>query len=62
MYVCMYVFIQYFDDDGELINAGSGRWDDRKELGWKERMDEWKVHQGNLGTEYDDLADPDMGM
>lgn len=31
--------------------AASGRWDDRNDLGWKERMDE-----------YDDLADPDMGM
>ncbi|XP_042050247.1 cellulose synthase A catalytic subunit 7 [UDP-forming]-like isoform X3 [Salvia splendens] len=38
----------------------SGRWDDSKDLGWKERMDEWKVQQGN--HEYDELADPDMGI
>ncbi|XP_057767804.1 cellulose synthase A catalytic subunit 7 [UDP-forming] [Salvia miltiorrhiza] len=41
---------------------GSGRWDERKELGWKERMDEWKVQQGNLGTEYEDAVDADMGI
>ncbi|KAH6817434.1 Cellulose synthase family protein [Perilla frutescens var. frutescens] len=36
---------------------GSGRWDD-----WKERMDDWKVQQGKLGTEHDDLADPDVAI
>lgn len=43
---------------------GSGRWDDRRDqLGWKERMDEWKLQQGNLGPDqYDDLADTDMAM
>ena len=42
--------------------AASGRWDDRKDLGWKERMDEWKVQQGGNHDQYDELADPDMGM
>ncbi|XP_047948541.1 cellulose synthase A catalytic subunit 7 [UDP-forming]-like [Salvia hispanica] len=40
----------------------SGRWDDRKDLGWKERMDEWKVQQGGNHDQYDELADPDMGI
>lgn len=43
-------------------DPGSARWDDRKEMGWKERMDDWKLQQGNLGAEHDDLTDPDMGM
>ncbi|KAJ0788789.1 putative cellulose synthase (UDP-forming) chromatin regulator PHD family [Helianthus annuus] len=42
---------------------GSGRWDDKKDGGWKERMEEWKMHQqGNLGAEIDDSVDPDMAM
>lgn len=35
------------------------------EHGWdekKERMDDWKLQQGNLGHEPDDLKDPDMAM
>ncbi|XP_010492694.1 PREDICTED: cellulose synthase A catalytic subunit 7 [UDP-forming]-like isoform X1 [Camelina sativa] len=40
--------------------AGSERWDDKKEGGWRERMDDWKHQQGNLGPEPDD--DPEMGM
>ncbi|KAL0451340.1 UNVERIFIED_CONTAM: Cellulose synthase A catalytic subunit [UDP-forming] [Sesamum latifolium] len=43
-------------------NTGSGRWDDKKEMGWKERMDEWKMQQGNLGHDNDDFADPDMAI
>ncbi|KAJ8560797.1 hypothetical protein K7X08_022657 [Anisodus acutangulus] len=42
--------------------SGSARWDDKKEGGWKERMDDWKMQQGNMGQEYDDSADPDMSM
>ncbi|KAK4337702.1 hypothetical protein RND71_042189 [Anisodus tanguticus] len=42
--------------------SGSARWDDKKEGGWKERMDDWKLQQGNMGQEYDDSADPDMSM
>ncbi|GAB2224965.1 hypothetical protein Droror1_Dr00005746 [Drosera rotundifolia] len=40
---------------------GSARWDDKKALGWKDRMDDWKMQQGNLVPEPDDYADPDMG-
>ncbi|KAL0340249.1 UNVERIFIED_CONTAM: Cellulose synthase A catalytic subunit [UDP-forming] [Sesamum radiatum] len=45
-----------------IDGPGSGRWDDRKEMGWKERMDEWKMQQGNLGHDNDDFADPDMAI
>lgn len=45
------------------IYTGSARWDEKKDMGWKERMDDWKMQQGNLGPEqYDDLADADMAM
>lgn len=40
--------------------VGSERWDDKKEGGWRERMDDWKHQQGNLGPEPDD--DPEMGL
>ncbi|KAK4392709.1 Cellulose synthase A catalytic subunit [UDP-forming] [Sesamum angolense] len=43
-------------------DTGSTRWDDKKEMGWKERMDDWKMQQGNLGYEPDDSADPDMAI
>ena len=43
-----------------LLLVGSERWDDKKEGGWRERMDDWKLQQGNLGPEPDD--DPDMGL
>ncbi|KAL3623933.1 Cellulose synthase A catalytic subunit 7 [UDP-forming] [Castilleja foliolosa] len=36
---------------------GNARWDDKKD-----RMDDWKMHQRNLGHEYDDSADADMGI
>lgn len=45
-----------------LVEAGSERWDEKKEGGWKERMDDWKLQQGNLGPEPDDVNDPDMAM
>ncbi|THG04136.1 hypothetical protein TEA_015477 [Camellia sinensis var. sinensis] len=45
-----------------VSEPGSARWDEKKEGGWKERMDEWKLQQGNLGPEMDDSADPDMAM
>ena len=46
-----------------LQNAGSEKWDDRKDGGWKERMDDWKLQQGNLGgPEPDDMNDADMSM
>ncbi|PIN08235.1 Cellulose synthase (UDP-forming) [Handroanthus impetiginosus] len=37
---------------------GSARWDDRKEMGWKEGMDDWKMQQGNWGPEHEDSDDP----
>lgn len=47
-----------------ISNSISGNeWDDRKDIGWKERMDDWKLmQQGNLGPEQDDVNDSDMGM
>lgn len=42
---------------------GTARWDDKKEGTWKERMDDWKSKQGNLGHDHDDdMVDPDMAM
>ncbi|THU59999.1 hypothetical protein C4D60_Mb07t08000 [Musa balbisiana] len=40
---------------------GSARWDEKKDGGWKERMDEWKSKQGILGGDPDD-TDPDMAL
>ncbi|XP_077217318.1 cellulose synthase family protein isoform X2 [Tasmannia lanceolata] len=42
-----------------LSEPGSVRWDQNKEAGWKDRMDEWKSKQGILGGDPDDI-DPDM--
>uniref|UniRef100_A0A6N2N6V8 Cellulose synthase n=1 Tax=Salix viminalis TaxID=40686 RepID=A0A6N2N6V8_SALVM len=39
---------------------GSARWDAKKEGGWKERMDDWKMQQGNLGPEQEDDAEAAM--
>jgi hypothetical protein len=44
-----------------LQNTGSARWDEKKEDGWKDRTDDWKMQQGNLGPEQDDI-DPDIAM
>eukprot|EP00258_Populus_trichocarpa_P030343 XP_024446362.1 cellulose synthase A catalytic subunit 7 [UDP-forming] [Populus trichocarpa] len=43
-----------------VSEPGSARWDEKKEGGWKERMDEWKMQQGNLGPEQDDDAEAAM--
>lgn len=40
-----------------LSQTGSEGWDE-KNGGWKKRMDDWKLQQGNLGL--DDINDPDM--
>ncbi|XP_072980113.1 cellulose synthase A catalytic subunit 9 [UDP-forming] [Typha angustifolia] len=40
---------------------GSTRWDEKKDGGWKERMDDWKSKQGILGGEPDEF-DPDMPL
>ncbi|PNT64610.1 cellulose synthase A catalytic subunit 9 [UDP-forming] [Brachypodium distachyon] len=37
-----------------MSEPGSAKWDEKKEVSWKERMDDWKSKQGILGT-----ADPD---
>ncbi|KAM1731734.1 hypothetical protein ACFX11_017580 [Malus domestica] len=46
--------------------AGSERWDAEKREGggWKERMDDWKMQQGNLGgnDQPNDFNDADMAM
>lgn len=39
-----------------VIEAGNGRWDETKD----DRMDDWKLQQGNLGPEPDE--DPDAAM
>ncbi|KAK7833569.1 cellulose synthase a catalytic subunit 7 [udp-forming] [Quercus suber] len=44
-----------------VSEPGSARWDEKKEEGWKERMDDWKLQQGNLGPEQDD-QDADMAI
>ncbi|GKF87970.1 hypothetical protein Tco_0258847, partial [Tanacetum coccineum] len=44
------------------LEHGSGRWDEKKEDGWKERTEDWKMHQGNLDAEVDDTIYPDMVM
>lgn len=45
---------------------GSMRWDGKNDgdgsSRWKDRMDDWKMQQGNLGAELDDSNDPDMAM
>ncbi|KAL9314390.1 hypothetical protein ACSQ67_019842 [Phaseolus vulgaris] len=43
-----------------MSEPGSARWDEKKEDGWKERMEDWKLQQGNLGPEPDE--DPDAAM
>ncbi|KAK1552670.1 hypothetical protein Q3G72_021274 [Acer saccharum] len=45
-----------------VSEPGSANWDEKKEGGWKDRMDDWKMQQGNLGPEPDDLNDPDSAM
>ncbi|KAH0931673.1 hypothetical protein HID58_008790 [Brassica napus] len=53
--------VEVSDDTSLFILVGSERWDDKKEGGWRERMDDWKLQQGNLGgPEPDD--DPEMGL
>ncbi|KAF8400499.1 hypothetical protein HHK36_013797 [Tetracentron sinense] len=44
-----------------VSEPGSARWDEKKEGGWKERMDDWKTMQGNLAPDPEDDG-PDMSM
>jgi len=39
-----------------VIEAGNGKWDETKE----DRVDDWKLQQGNLGPEPDE--DPETAM
>ncbi|KAF8033734.1 hypothetical protein BT93_C0101 [Corymbia citriodora subsp. variegata] len=41
-----------------ISEHGSEGWEEKNEGGWKKRMDDWKLQQGNLGP--DDINDPDM--
>lgn len=43
-----------------VIKAGSAGWDEKKEDGCKDRMDDWKLQQGNLGPEPDEDQDAAM--
>ncbi|XP_030510687.1 cellulose synthase A catalytic subunit 7 [UDP-forming] [Cannabis sativa] len=46
-----------------VSEPGSERWDEKKEGGWKERMEDWKMQQGNLGPDpHDDVNDQDMAL
>jgi hypothetical protein len=40
---------------------GTERWDEKKEAGWKERLEDWKSKQGFLGADPEDV-DPDMSL
>ncbi|KAJ1700390.1 hypothetical protein LUZ63_000169 [Rhynchospora breviuscula] len=44
-----------------VSEPGSARWDEKKEAGWKERMDDWKSKQGFMGADPEDV-DPDMPL
>nr|CAD1825618.1 unnamed protein product [Ananas comosus var. bracteatus] len=44
-----------------VSEPGYTRWDEKRDGGWKDRMDEWKSKQGLLGGEPDDV-DPDMPL
>ncbi|CAL0320121.1 unnamed protein product [Lupinus luteus] len=43
-----------------MSEPGSARWDEKKDDEWKDRMDEWKLQQGNLGPEPDEDQDAAM--
>ncbi|XP_010905024.1 cellulose synthase A catalytic subunit 9 [UDP-forming] [Elaeis guineensis] len=43
-----------------VSEPGSERWDEKRDGGWKDRVDEYKSKQGLLGGDPDD--DPDMSM
>ncbi|KAL6656034.1 hypothetical protein ACP70R_006860 [Stipagrostis hirtigluma subsp. patula] len=38
-----------------VSEPGSAKWDEKKEVSWKERMDDWKSKQGILGADHDDM-------
>ena len=34
-----------------MISPGSAKWDEKKEVSWKERMDDWKSKHGGADPE-----------
>ena len=45
-----------------LISSGSAKWDEKKEVSWNERMDDWKSKQGILGGADPDDMDADVPL
>ncbi|MCI39905.1 cellulose synthase A catalytic subunit 7, partial [Trifolium medium] len=43
-----------------VIKTGSAGWDERRDDGSYDRVDDWKLQQGNLGPEPDEDLDADM--
>lgn len=43
-----------------LSKTGSVGWDEKREDGSKDRIDDWKLQQGNLGPEPDEDLDAAM--
>jgi cellulose synthase A len=53
------ITIRYLMD---LVSTGSAKWDEKKEVSWKERMDDWKSKQGILGGGGGDPEDMDADV
>ncbi|KAL5547556.1 hypothetical protein UlMin_002787 [Ulmus minor] len=45
-----------------VSEPGSASCDEKKKGGWKERMDDWKMQQRNLGPDHDESNDPDKTL
>ncbi|KAF8657739.1 hypothetical protein HU200_059899 [Digitaria exilis] len=45
-----------------MSEPGSAKWDEKKEVSWKERMDDWKSKQGILGGADPDNMDADVPL
>ncbi|CAL5081501.1 unnamed protein product [Urochloa decumbens] len=45
-----------------VSEPGSAKWDEKKEVSWKERMDDWKSKQGILGGADPDDMDADVPL
>ncbi|KAF8695316.1 hypothetical protein HU200_037544 [Digitaria exilis] len=45
-----------------MSEPGSAKWDEKKEVSWKERMDDWKSKQGILGGTDPDDMDADVPL
>jgi hypothetical protein len=44
------------------FSSGSAKLDEKKQVSWKERMDDWKSKQGILGTVDPDDLDADVPL